>query len=85
MHSQLFVYLCLCSTSSELAVEEDVGYIELEIRRADGTFGEISVDLHTVAGSAVSPTGMPEKTSMIATHNHQYFVCFLQVTVYLSV
>ena len=45
------------SVSSELLVEEDVGYVELEIRRYDGTFGAISVDLNTISGSAVSPPG----------------------------
>ncbi|CAI8042604.1 hypothetical protein GBAR_LOCUS23623, partial [Geodia barretti] len=37
--------------------EEDVRYVALEIRRSDGTFGDISVDLNTIAGSAISPTG----------------------------
>ena len=59
-HSLSLQYLCLHNTysaSSELFIEEDVGYVELEIRRSDGTFGAISVDLNTISGSAVSPPG----------------------------
>ena len=48
----------MCRNSSELVVEEDVRYVALEIRRSDGTFGDISVDLNTIAGSAISPTGI---------------------------
>ena len=62
VHCALFYF---SSVFSELEVEEDVGYVELEIRRSYGTFGEISVDLNTVAGSAVSPTGNQRR--MIAT------------------
>ena len=54
----------MCRNSSELVVEEDVRYVELEIRRSDGTFGDISVDLNTVPGSAVSPTGTQEKNDI---------------------
>lgn len=33
-------------------------YVELEIRRSFGTFGDISVTLESVEGSAISPSGM---------------------------
>ena len=52
----------MCRNSSELVVEEDVRYVALEIRRSDGTFGDISVDLNTIAGSAISPTGGKKST-----------------------
>ena len=45
------------SSTSSLMVEEDVQYIELEIRRSYGTFGEIMVTINSVEESAVSPTG----------------------------
>lgn len=33
-------------------------YVELEIRRSFGTFGDIMVTLESVEGSAISPSGM---------------------------
>ena len=44
-------------TGSQISVEEDVGSIEFELTRSFGTFGEVSVTLDTVPGTAVSIPG----------------------------
>ena len=64
---------CPCSAASELLVEEDVQYVELEIQRSFGTFGEISVDLDTVAGSAISQNGEGAHSD---SKNHSHFCVF---------
>ena len=38
-------------------VEEDTRYVEFEVRRTFGTFGEISVTIATTEGTAVAPAG----------------------------
>ena len=45
------------SNASNIAIEENMPYIELDIIRSYGTFGEITITLNAVEGSAVSPTG----------------------------
>ena len=42
---------------SEVSIEEDVGSIEFELSRSFGTFGEVSVTLETVPGTATSTPG----------------------------
>lgn len=56
---KLMLYLLLPNSNfSELMVEETNGqYVELEIRRSFGGFGDIMVTLESVEGSAVSPSG----------------------------
>ena len=40
-----------------MVVEENTRYVEFEVRRTFGTFGEISVIMATTEGTAVAPTG----------------------------
>ena len=42
---------------SQISVEEDVGSVEFELTRSFGTFGDVSVTLDTVPGTAVSIPG----------------------------
>ena len=46
-----------CTSTSSVVVEEDTRYIEFEVRRTFGTFGEISVTIATTEGTAVAPAG----------------------------
>ena len=50
------IILCYHSAGS-VAVEEDTGYIEFEVRRSFGAFGEVSVTVATQEGTAVSTEG----------------------------
>lgn len=45
------------SDVSELAMEESTRYVELEIRRSFGTFGEVSVTMESVEGEALATSG----------------------------
>jgi len=45
-------------SASSVTVEENTQYVEFEIRRAFGTFGEVSVTMATTEGTAVAPSGM---------------------------
>ena len=45
-------------------VEENSQFIELEIRRSFGTFGDIAVALSSISESATSPSGRPGTTSL---------------------
>jgi len=38
-------------------VEENTRYVEFEVRRTFGTFGEVSVTMATTEGTAVAPAG----------------------------
>lgn len=42
---------------TRLSVGEDVGSLEFELTRSFGTFGEVSVSLDTIPGTAVSIPG----------------------------
>ena len=53
----IFFVSCIYSDLSELRIEEDTQYVELEIRRSYGTFGHITVTLNTIQESAISPSG----------------------------
>ena len=72
----------LSSDASEIVIEENTQFIELEIWRAFGTFGEIAVALNTVDESAISPSGRLELTSLYVFST--YLFCS-QVTDYHSV
>lgn len=61
-------------------VEEDVQYIELEIRRSYGTFGEIMVTINSVEESAVSPTGKTLLTCGLPDHVFIVGYAHFQVT-----
>lgn len=63
------------SNASSLMVEEDVQYIELEISRSYGTFGEITVMINSVEESAVSPTG---KTTLLHA-DHAFIVGYVHL------
>ena len=54
----VLVPVLIRSDSSELLIEESTQYVELEIRRSFGTFGEIMVTLNTVEDDALSPDGI---------------------------
>ena len=56
-------------------IEENSRFIELEVRRSFGTFGDIAVALSSISESAISPSGRPETTSLyVLLRLYVYFV-----------
>ena len=66
VHTMVYSISTLSSDATEIAVEENIQFIELEIIRSFGAFGEIMVALNSMEQSALSTSGRPKSTLLIA-------------------